>query len=363
MSHFTVLVTGSNPEESLSPYHEFECTGLNDKYVQDVDITQDIIKEGTDENGVFDLKNGLSYHGLEDSIVSKESDIELEDDGDHKYGYAVVKDGKLVKAVNRTNPNSKWDWYTIGGRWTGYFKVKEIHLLTDHSKIFDEFGFSRSEFEKLVDLYKNDKPKFDKIVSKYGKSIPITEAVEYELTPIYPTKKKGEANFGYGSDNEGYSRADQLKKRDIDIEGMKLQAEEEAAEEFDKLNLIVSNLPLPESWESVRNRISEIQEARDFYHSQPMIKAMMADKHFMWCTPDEFYIGTGGREKYIKNAFCKSIVPYAILHNGEWFQKGDMGWFGVSLNEKTIYDHSAKFFEVWESLSDDTLVTIFDCHI
>ena len=39
MSHFTVLVIGPNVPEQLAPYHEFECTGRNDQYVQDIDKT------------------------------------------------------------------------------------------------------------------------------------------------------------------------------------------------------------------------------------------------------------------------------------------------------------------------------------
>lgn len=45
MSHFTVAVfTNENKsvEELLAPFHEFECTGINDEYVQDVDITEDV---------------------------------------------------------------------------------------------------------------------------------------------------------------------------------------------------------------------------------------------------------------------------------------------------------------------------------
>ena len=37
MSHFSVMVIGGNVEEQLQPYHEFECTGINDQYVVDVD--------------------------------------------------------------------------------------------------------------------------------------------------------------------------------------------------------------------------------------------------------------------------------------------------------------------------------------
>jgi hypothetical protein len=39
MSHFTTLVIGDDVESALAPYHEYECTGVNDQYVVDVDMT------------------------------------------------------------------------------------------------------------------------------------------------------------------------------------------------------------------------------------------------------------------------------------------------------------------------------------
>lgn len=40
MSHFAVLVAGKDPEALLAPFHEFECTGQDDEYVKDIDITE-----------------------------------------------------------------------------------------------------------------------------------------------------------------------------------------------------------------------------------------------------------------------------------------------------------------------------------
>ncbi len=39
MSHFSVLVIGDDPETQLAPFHEFECTGVDDQYIHDIDIT------------------------------------------------------------------------------------------------------------------------------------------------------------------------------------------------------------------------------------------------------------------------------------------------------------------------------------
>lgn len=110
MSHFSVLVIGDDVEKQLQPFHEFECTGYNDEFVQNVDVTEEC------------REHGLDWYGLEDRVVASEDEVDLE--GEHKYGFAIVKDGELVKAVNRTNPNRKWDWWQIGGRWSGRLKLK-----------------------------------------------------------------------------------------------------------------------------------------------------------------------------------------------------------------------------------------------
>jgi len=49
MSHFTVLVIGENPEAQLAPYHEFECTGTVNEYVQTIDKTEEVRAEYEDE--------------------------------------------------------------------------------------------------------------------------------------------------------------------------------------------------------------------------------------------------------------------------------------------------------------------------
>lgn len=120
MSHFSVLVIGDNVEKQLAPYHEFECTGVNDEYVQDIDITSDVLDQLKDGES---LEDALDYYGLGEKVVSDESDVDTS--AEHKFGYAIVKDGKLVKAVDRTNPNKKWDWYVIGGRWGAQFPLKK----------------------------------------------------------------------------------------------------------------------------------------------------------------------------------------------------------------------------------------------
>lgn len=221
MSHFTVMVIGADVDDQLAPYHEFECTGENDQYVVDVDITDEVIADmaGAGGSGKQPLEYALDYHGL--SAVSDES--ELDTDGEHKYGYAIVQDESLVKAVRRTNPNHKWDWYLIGGRWTGFFK-------------------------------------------------------------LLPTATGVVGNPGAMTDPAKLGWADQCRKGDIDWTGMRQAAADKAADFYDQVVAIAPGKW--ESWESVRSRFITVESAREFYRLQPGRVALSksANRDMLWAS-------------------------------------------------------------------------------
>ena len=190
MSHFTVAVFTDGTktlEELLQPYHEFECTGTDDQYIQNVnklnERKDEYLKEMVNrlqapDGQLFDpwdarffrdptseekkdcnlMGSGrcgeLAYSSRDwgdgkgyrpkiefvpkgfTEIEVKTSDVKsfrdfLADDGDdkiligdeppgedHKYGWVRVDSaGEVVEVIRRTNPNSKWDWWVIGGRY------------------------------------------------------------------------------------------------------------------------------------------------------------------------------------------------------------------------------------------------------
>src|SRR4051794_35627293 len=64
------------------------------------------------------------YYGLK---VKFENAIQTADDDKDpfKYGYVLLNEaGEVIKAIDRSNPNKKWDWWQIGGRWSGLLQVK-----------------------------------------------------------------------------------------------------------------------------------------------------------------------------------------------------------------------------------------------
>jgi hypothetical protein len=399
MSHFTVMVAGEDVDVLLAPYHEFECTGEDNQYVQDIDQTEEarqeyadhketvvrhlasgklvkkftkegeykkmFVREPTPEElaqigrfgGSGSLSNGLSYYSKDwgdglgyraKIIIVPEGYEEVEvpcsevmtfaefieywygrktvPEGrepnlkrQHKYGYAVVnEDGEVIKVIDRTNPNKKWDGYQIGGRWNGFFKLKENKI-----GIIGEPG--------LQSISENYKP-------------------------------------------PASNRADIARKGDIDFDGMKFESATRAAQKYDLFTSITKALPLALTWplmlEKHKTGVDAKGEptynysvARDEYGAQPMVQALRnhKDDDVRWWDLEDFMMT---RQEYIDLSAKQSIMTYALVIGDQWIARGRMGWFGVSLDEKDEYKVWVdRFHEALNALPDDTLLTIVDCHI
>lgn len=200
MSHFAVMVIGQNVENQLAPYHEFECTGCVDEYVQTIDLLPSLLEdyakdtrsmrkgpdgqlltayddffyrdpteeesakigpiagsgfgdgisysskdwgdgkgyrtkvkylpegwEGLDVpvSSVMSLVDFIKYQAGDEFPILQEGD-ELDLLDEHKCGWASVNAaGEVIEYTDRTNPNAEWDWYQVGGRWSGFLKLKQ----------------------------------------------------------------------------------------------------------------------------------------------------------------------------------------------------------------------------------------------
>lgn len=69
-------------------------------------------------------------------------------------------------------------------------------------------------------------------------------------------------------------------------------------------------------------------------------------------------------QEYIQNITnLKEIQPFAIVKDGEWYEKGEMGWWGVYNPTTSSDDWEKEVYELLSNLPDDTLITVVDCHI
>lgn len=130
MSHFPVLVIGENVEALLAPYHEFECTGLDDQYVQSIDETEERRREyENDKNKGGDtfVEWCLDYYGWDGNRILVGPNVQPNPADGAKYGWMRLTADRsdVVEIIRRSNPNKKWDWWVVGGRWSNML------LLTD----------------------------------------------------------------------------------------------------------------------------------------------------------------------------------------------------------------------------------------
>lgn len=390
MSHFTCLVIGSDVDEQLAPFHEFECTGKDDKYVQEIDETEKLrdsynkrttsryreeltgklfspyenqfYREPTEEekpnvefgtgcgNGISytskDWGDGKGYRPKVHYIPEGFKEVELpytqlmtfaefieEETGretvaagrkpdlkkKHKYGYTLLDEkGEVIKCIDRSNPNAKWDWYSVGGRWTGFFKLKKGR---------------------------------DGEVGRPGL---MTE-------PAKP----------------GY--ADQVKKGDIDIEGMMDEAGDKARSDYQTIKRILGGtIPrLEHYWSDIiddnNERFNKMKwdERREFYHNQEALKAIERARKSGNLTEDERDLLVWLRiedyqcdeERFVTKARNRALSTFAVVKDGKWYERGEMGWWACVSNEKDEDKWLDEFAALIKGLPDDTLLTVVDCHI
>lgn len=81
---------------------------------------------------------------------------------------------------------------------------------------------------------------------------------------------------------------------------------------------------------------------------------------YPWDGVDEYLTP---RDQYIQKARDRATVLYAVVKDGEWIAKGEMGWFGMSADSSTQDDWNRKVNEMLDALPDDTVITVVDCHI
>jgi hypothetical protein len=172
----------------------------------------------------------------------------------------------------------------------------------------------------------------------------------------------GEMLLNYAGDN-----VNKCKKSDIDIETMKKNAGNKAGFEYLDVAHIFPNDVIPKiiTWKEFISKVKakeiSIEEAREQYNDQEAVKLFKEGIKDNYCDSlDNYQISC---DQFILNAQNKSIMTFAILYNGQWIEKGKMGWWACVSNEKDENTWIEEYNKVFESIPDDELITIVDCHI
>jgi len=298
MSHFKVLVIGEDIDGQLEPYNEHTQV------------------EAYPEPG-FDFAKEL-----ERARSFYERNPDLEPDLDRSSDHAVLttyKEGEDLRwnedktsacVWSTYNPNSKWDYWVIGGRFNANFKVKP------------------------------DTPQDD----------------------FVPSEVHWSEGFGNVADHTNAS--DRARKRAIDYPAMIAARREDAEKQWEKLTAATEGLTPPETgWSGYREAHADIEEARKAWGSHPWVSATRR-AGFFDAYEDFFIGGENPQQAYIAHRETMAVTGfYAIVKDGKWLARGDMGWFGMSRNEANDTEWRDRVRDLIEELPDDTWLTTVDCHI
>lgn len=332
MSHFTVLVITNSVDEleqALAPFQENNMGNCPKQYMKFEDEEDGMMNDwmsGSVERVVMpdgrllpsyaeefrvpgEFGIGSGTHRVPENLPTRDVPLTelyptFEAYCEDYCGYRE-RDQETGRYGRWENPNCKWDWWQLGGRWSGFFKLKE------------------------------------------GK----------EGTP-------GKPGFGMSSAKPGY--ADQARKGDIDFDAMLKEAEDQAIKQFSEVEAALKGITeIPRTWTQVRQSMDDIDDARARYREQPTVKALREMELGIWDCPIEIFHlhEEDSLNKYIADRRCAAFSTFAVLHEGEWYEKGEMGWFGLVSDEKSKYDWSARFMDILDSLSDDAVLSVCDCHI
>lgn len=330
MSHFTVMVIGpSNDDElaeMLAPYDENK----------DVDPYRDYLEgEAKDHWYMEKLRRDFAaveraaaadpVDALEDKVIRAAKSIisnleeptweefvtiynlEFEDPNDR-----VHYDEKTGRAYELTsyNPDSKWDWYEVGGRWAGTLRLK------------------------------GERPPGQELNFSWG----------WKDTP--------------DDERPGKDRADRAQLKDIDLDGWREEARADAEAKYDRYEEFVALHGEHPKWDWEGNK-DRIQEYRQEYNNNPVVVAareFFKNSGMFFNAGDEF--GGKTREEYVASKVAGAVPCYATLTEDGWLAPGKMGWFGMSSdgdNDRVRYH--AEVNKMLDELDPETWITVVDCHI
>lgn len=330
MSHFVLLTIGIQPselDEALAPFYEqtedpafLEFSETETEYkaeydtksVEMVKLADGTLKYRWDEEfkqGSFPKEETVFPDGSElVQVRLKDRFASFEEFMREWHGSEARDPEKGVYGYYR-NPRAKWDWFQVGGRWTGFFKLKPG---------------AKGELGESGAFGNKPKPGWVDVV------------------------RKGDWDLGYERKKAG----------------------ERAQARYDKFFALLASggHSLPPSWQEVRTSHGDnVEAAREAYWGHPVVRFLKENEtNHEWFGLLEGDPGTEfncDKETYVARAKEGTGAPFAILKDGVWHEKGSMGWFGSVSGEKDADSWVREFAELMDSLPEDTPLIAVDCHI
>lgn len=358
MSHFVVIVVGPDHESQLAPFHEFECTGVDDKFVKDMDVTAETRAEFESQllralkradGTLVTLYDETGYYRSE--VLRAPTDAEMEE----------IAQARSV----HTSAVTKLDW-TQRGDTVSIIQAPEgaeiLEVKATELRSFAHWLVESGYGPCITDRPDGEMPED----CRYG--FVLVDGANEVLQVVKRTNPNAKWDWyqvggrwaGFFKDKLG-DECDEVLAGEVDFDKMMRDAREKAELKWDAIHAILQANPGFETAAQVRARFvdKDSDEWRKAYWTQPAMEALKT-ANLTW---DVDEIAGIERSVYAEQCASGAIVPYAILMDGTWIAKGDMGWWGTSNDHGEETEWVEKASKLLLSLPPDTPLTAVDCHI
>lgn len=309
MSHFTVLVPAKDKEDleaKLLPYHEYECTGI-EAYLQ-------FIPGNLEEMKIKYEEHKTEYESLEKFA-------------EDWYGYTKNEKGEYGRI---TNPNKKWDWWSIGGRWTGLLRLKSNRLLVPDSGNGSPGVMTPANVDyKYADYAPADKVDWDGMIADWrGK-----QRQWWAGHRVYLNLAREDVFQKPLSD-----KVQQAKKKAEELFNDDTRRGELARQTFQDIATAIIY--------EYADYLAGKDNQHWFHGWDDITKILMSQKQF---------------EQTLDTPHA---MTYAFIDlTGQWQQRGEMGWFGMDDKSRGTQNYDLAWWEFVRSIPNSLIVYVIDCHI
>ena len=229
------------------------------------------------------------------------------------WGYHFI-DGRYYKHLNL---NAKWDWWQIGGRWTGFYPIK------DHTKA--RVGvpgiLTEEPKENTADIVRVSDLNWDAIRA---------EAIARRTKFLQDYQMAHQSIAAKEDPNRQYWKTVPRAKN----LGAMVRVESEARPKAKDLDLIIN--------------LGSLHEKEEYDNMWEI-----------WRTPVE-----AQRLAELHPGLWSPISTWAVVHEGKWTEPGSMGWFASSdETPEQLREFKAWNLKLYKELSPDRVVAMVDCHI
>lgn len=268
MSHYAVLVIGDNVTDQLEPYQSNSMNDCPKEYLR------------------FSAcpKAGGDSQWFDSEEAARQALGEQYDEDDSGWW----------------NPETRWDYYCLGGRWMGFFKLKP--------------GASGELGSFLWD-----------------------DNAEIRLA----------------------GRADCCSVDAVDFDTPREEARARAESLYAKFEALAAEhgMPQPVSYFEAKGLVGH--DAVVAYRKQPVLRELRGELPELWTTTAEEVFGPT-KEAFIRRLANAVYAPYAVVMGGRWYDRDKPDWAGRLHATRESWD--AAFQSLLSELPAGTDLTLLDCH-